>query len=88
MTVRNLLLSLILSLALTCGFTVLYIFYPVLSLVIRGLFRSLFSSDAHTDGIAVVAGGVSGTLLWMAVLLALAFFLVIFAFLQRRSSRH
>ena len=88
MMVRNLFLSLILSLALTFVVTVLYIFYPVLSLLISGLLQSLFSRDAQTGGIAAVAGGVSGTFLSTAMILALAVFFVIFALLQTRSSRH
>ena len=81
MTVRNVLLSLILSLVLTFVVVVVYVFYPILSLLIGGL----FSSNAHTDGIAAVAGGVSDSLILIMVMSALASFLIIFTLLQRRS---
>ena len=81
MTVRNLLLSLVLSLVLTFVLTVLFIFYPIISMMVRGM----FSSEPHTDGIAVVAGGTSAMLVWTMPLLAVGFFLVLFGLLQRRS---
>ena len=80
LTVRNLLLSLLLSLGLTFVGTVVYVFYPVLRLMVGGL----FSRDAHTDGIAAVAGGVSEAVLGKVVLIASIFFVLIFALLQRR----
>ena len=66
MTIRNLLLSLVLSLVLTFVLTALYIFYPIISLMARGM----FSSEPHSDGIAVVAGGTSAALVWTMPLLA------------------
>ena len=86
MTVRNVFLSLILSLALTFVVTVLYVFYPIISLVAGGFFKSIFSSEPHTDTIVAVAGGGGGSL-WIAVAIALASFLIIFTLLQRRSRR-
>lgn len=83
MTVRNLLLSLVLSLVLSFGLTALYIFYPIISMMVRGM----FSNEPHSDGIAVVAGGSSAALVWTMPLLAVGFFLVLFALLQRRSRR-
>jgi hypothetical protein len=85
MTVRNVFLSLILSLVLTFVVTVLYVFYPVISLIAGSFFQSISSSEPHTDSIAVVAGG-SGSL-WISVVIALASFLIIFTLLQRRSRR-
>jgi predicted histidine transporter YuiF (NhaC family) len=87
MTVRNLFLSLVLSLVLTFVITVLYVFYPVLSLIVGSMFRSVSSTNAHSDGIAAVAGGVSDSFLLIVVVMALALFLLIFTFLQRRSRR-
>ena len=84
MTVRNVFLSLILSLALTFVVTVLYVFYPIISVVAGGFFQSIFSSEPHTDTIVAVAGGGS---LWIAVAIALASFLIILTLLQRRSRR-
>lgn len=86
MTVRNVFLSLILSLALTLVVIALYVFYPIISLIAGGFFQSIFSSERHTDGIAVLAGGFSGSL-WMAVAIALTSFLIVFTLLQRRSRR-
>jgi hypothetical protein len=83
MTVRNLLLSLVLSLVLAFVLTVLYVFSPIISLLLRGM----FSSEPHTDGVAAVAGGASAALVWTMPLLAVAVFLIVFAFLQRRSRR-
>ena len=84
MTVRNVFLSLILSLVLTFVAIVLYVFYPLLALFLKGF----FSSEPHTDGIAAVAGGVSDSAFWLVLLFASALFLVIFTLLQRRSSRN
>ena len=84
---RNLFLSLILSIVLTVAGTVLYVFYPILRLVLRGFFTRAFSSEPHTDGIAVVAGGVSATAFPIALLTAVVLFFVIFALLQRRSRK-
>lgn len=85
MTVRNIFLSLVMSLALTFVAVVVYVFYPILSLVIGGFLRSTFSSEPHTDGIAAVAGGVSDSMLMVTLLLALGSFLIIFTLLQSRS---
>lgn len=84
---RNLFLSLILSIVLTLAGIVLYVFYPILRLVLRSFFGSAFSSDAHSHGIAVVAGGVSATVFPIALLTAAVLFLVIFTLLQRRSRK-
>lgn len=84
MTVRNVFLSLALSLMLTLVVFALYVFYPIISQIAGGFFRSIFSSEPHTDSIAVVAGGFSGSL-WIPGVIALASFLVIFSLLQRRS---
>ena len=85
MNVRNVFLSLSLSLALTFVVTVLYVFYPIISLIAGGFFRSIFSSEPHADTIGVAAGG-NGSL-WIAFAIALASFLIIFFLLQRRSRR-
>jgi len=84
---RNLFLSLLLSIVLTLTGTVLYVFYPILRLVLGTFFSRAFSSDAHSDGIAVVAGGVSETVFPIALFIAAALFLVIFTLLQRRSRK-
>ena len=84
---RNLFLSLILSILLTVAGTVLYVSYPILRLVLGNFFGSVFSSDAHSHGIAVVAGGVSATVLPVALLTAAVLFVVIFTLLQRRSRK-
>lgn len=88
MAARNVFLSLLISLALTFVITVLYVLYPIISLVVGGFLGSVFSREPHTDGIAAVAGGVSDSVLWLAVILAVSLFLIVFTLLQRRSSRH
>lgn len=80
--IRNLSLSLILSVALTFLGTVLYVFYPVLKVLLG---RSVFSTNAESAGIATVAGGVSTTIIPFALLAAVILFVVIFTLLQRRS---
>lgn len=85
MTIRNIFLSLVLSLTLTFVGVVVYVFYPILSLVIGGFLRSTFSNEPHTDGVAAVAGGLSDSMLIITLLLALASFLIIFTLLQKRS---
>lgn len=85
MTIRNICLSLILSLALTFVGVVVYVSYPILSLVIGGFLRSTFSNELHTDGVAAVAGGLSDSILVVSLLFALASFLVILTLLQKRS---
>lgn len=83
--IRNLSLSLIASLALTFIATVLYIFYPILKLILGQLFGSV--SNAESAGIATVAGGVSATIFPVALLAATILFFIIFTLLQRRSGR-
>jgi hypothetical protein len=85
--IRNIFLSLVLSLTLTFIATVLYVFYPVLQLIVGGFFRSVFSRNAESNGIAVVAGGISARALPIAVVMASVLFLLIFTLLQRRSGR-
>lgn len=84
MTVRNVFLSLILSLALTFVVVGVYVLYPILSLLVGGLFQTAFSSQSHTDGVAAVAGGINDSVLLISAFWALASFLIIFTLLQRR----
>lgn len=63
----------------------LYVFYPVLWLMLSGLFRSVFSRNAHSDGIAAVAGGMSGSFLVISVVTGSILFLLIFTILQDKS---
>ncbi|HEU4508396.1 MAG TPA: hypothetical protein VFR78_09185 [Pyrinomonadaceae bacterium] len=81
--IRNLSLALIVSLALTFIGTVLYIFYPVLKLILGQLFGA--ASNADSSGMAAVTGGVSATVLPVALLAAVILFFIIFTLLQRRS---
>ena len=85
--IRNLFLSLILSVTLTFIGTVLYVFYPILKLILGQFFGSVFSSNAETAGIATVAGGVGATVFPVALLTAVILFLVILTLLQRRSRK-
>ena len=79
-TVRNIFGAFLLSLTLTFGLAILYIFYPVISMVLSGL----FNSRSGTSGIAVVVGGVSESLLFVLLIIEPVVFLLIFALLQRR----
>jgi hypothetical protein len=85
--IRNLSLSLILSVALTFIGAVLYVFSPILKLILGHFLSSVFPTHAETSGIAAVASGVSATVFPVALLTALILFLVIFTLLQRRSRK-
>ena len=82
--IRNLSLSLILSVALTFIGAVLYVFSPILKLILGPFLRTVFPT-AESSGIAAVAGGVSATVFSVALVTAVILFLVIFTLLQRRS---
>lgn len=85
MTARNLIISLVLSLALTFFITTLYVFYPIIAWIVTGSLESMFTRD--TDGTVVIAGGMSAPVVVYMVLLEIAFFLILFAFLQRISRK-
>jgi uncharacterized membrane protein len=83
--IRNLSLSLILSVILTFIGAVLYVFSPILKLIFGNFLTRIFTTNAETSGIAVVAGGVSASIFPVALLTAVILFLIIFTLLQRRS---
>jgi len=87
LTVRNFFLSVVLSLALSFVLIVLYVFYPVLRAIVGGIFRSSFSRNPHSAGIAAVGGGMSESFFGIVVVTASILFLVIFTLLQRRGGR-
>jgi len=87
LTIRNFFLSVVLSLALGFVLGVLYVFYPVLWAIVGGIFRSAFSRNAQSAGIAAVAGGMSESAFRIVVVTASISFLVIFTLLQRRSGK-
>ena len=74
MTVRNVSLALLLSLILTSVVTVIYIFYPLISVMI-----------ANREGSGIGAAG--GDLSILLFIIPPISFIVIFAFLQRRSKK-
>jgi hypothetical protein len=82
MKVRNIVIALLLSMTLTFGLAFIYVFYPIISLVLRSMFRN--PGNAETSGVVVVAGGVSDSFLIVSVVLGVFLFLMIFAWLQRR----
>ena len=85
--IRNLSLSLILSVAITFIGIVLYIFHPILKLMLGQFFNSGSSSNAQSAGITTVAGGVSATVFPIALVIAVVLFFVIFHLLQRRTQK-
>ena len=85
---RNMLLAVLLSLPLTLALAVLYTFYPLISAILRTVWKGISSSSPHSSGVAVVAGGVSESFLKTLVIVAAIIFLLIFALLQKRSMKH
>ena len=84
-TGRNILLALLLSWSLTLLLGVLYTFYPLISLILTGLWNRIASSQQDSSGIVAVAGGVSQSFLKMLVIVAPILFFIIFALLQKRA---
>ncbi len=81
-TSRNIISALLLSLVLTFLLAVIYVFYPLISLMVSGLFSN--RAGAGSGGIGAVAGGFGESLLWAALVFEPVVFLIIFALLQRR----
>jgi hypothetical protein len=80
---RNLILALFLSFILTIAVAIVYAFFPLISVMLSGLF------DSHgTGGIAVVAGGMSRASFLKLLLIETIFFLLIFALLQWRRANY
>ena len=84
-TGRNILLALLLSLSLTPLLGAFYTFYPLISLILIGLWNRLASSQPESSGIAVIAGGVSEPSLMVLMAVATILFIIIFALLQKRT---
>jgi len=82
MITRNILLALLLSFALSFVVAILYVFYPVIALLL-----SSASNSAETRGIGAVAGGVSSFFLSMLLIVEPILFLSIFALLQRKGTK-
>jgi hypothetical protein len=79
MTSRNLILALFLSFILTFIVATIYALFPLIFVMLTGL------SNSHgTGGIAAVGGGLSRASFLKLLLIETIFFLIIFAFLQRR----
>jgi uncharacterized membrane protein len=87
-TGRNILLALFLSSSLTLVFAVFYTFYPVISLILRGLWNGIVSSRPDSNGIAAVAGGISESFLGVLVVVAPILFFIIFTLLQKRTMKN
>ena len=87
-TGRNILVALLLSLCLTLLLGAFYTFYPVVSLILTGLWNRIASSQPDSNGIAAVAGGVSESFLKMLVVVAPVLFIIIFALLQKRTVKN
>jgi len=78
-TVRNVLIAGVLSLTLTLVFAVLYVFYPLISVLLSAWWNS---SGAMGTGSA--SGFVSGSFFKILFPIALILFLIIFGLLQRK----
>lgn len=81
-TPRDVFSALLLSLAATFLLAVVYAFYPLISVMVSGLFRSV--AGAASGGVGASAGGVGASLLWVVLAVEPAAFLVAFALLRRR----
>jgi Na+/citrate or Na+/malate symporter len=77
---RNIFLALVLSLILTFLVALLYTFYPL----IHALLASLAVSRNGTGGAVAVAGGLSRASLLVLALLETILFFIILALLERR----
>jgi|GEM_PF-3808819 len=87
-TGRNILVALVLSLSLTLVLGAVYTFYPVISLILTSLWNRIASSQPDSNGIAVVAGGVSESFLRVLVVVAPILFFMIFGLLQKRTVKN
>ncbi|HVQ38710.1 MAG TPA: hypothetical protein VMS31_14325 [Pyrinomonadaceae bacterium] len=84
MTSRNLLSAVFISVHLSVFLVLVYVFFPILSLIVSGFFRAFFSSGPQTGGVAMVGGGASNLLLKILIVEPILFLLV-FVLLQRRT---
>jgi len=87
-TGRNILVALVLSLSLTLVLGAAYTFYPLISLILTSLWNRIASSQPDSNGIAVVAGGVSESFLRALVVVAPILFFIIFGLLQKRTVKN
>ena len=78
-TVRNVLMAGVLSLTLTLVFAVLYVFYPLISVLLSAWWNS-----SGSGGIGSATGFVSGSFFKILFPIALILFLIIFGLLQRK----
>ena len=81
MRTRNILLALLLSFTLTFVVLIVFMFYPLIPVLL-----SEASSGSETGGIGAVAGGVSSSFLFALLIVEPVLFLIIFALLQRRGA--
>ncbi len=80
MRTRDFLLALFLSLIVSFVLTCLYVFYPLISM----LLRNFWSNEPHTSGIVAIAGGLSSTGLMALLLVESIVFVVILGLLNRK----
>jgi len=88
MFVKNLRLAFLLFLSLTLGFAIFYICYPLIAVVMSSLLSRTISTTGESSGIAVVAGGVSQSVMNAFLLLATLCFLILVAILIKRSRQN
>jgi hypothetical protein len=80
--------ALLLSLSLTLLLGALYTFYPLIALILTGLWNRIASSQPDSGGIVAIAGGVSESFLMVLMAVATILFIIIFASLQKRTVKH
>jgi len=80
MRTRDFLLALFLSLIVSFLLTCFYVFYPLISM----LLRNFLSNEPHTSGIVATAGGLSSTGLMTLLLVESIVFVVILGLLNRK----
>ena len=87
MTSRNLISAIFISLHLSVILVLLYVFFPILSLVFGAVLRRMFFHGPESNGIVAVSGGVSELAIKILIVEPILFLLV-FMLLQKRSRRH
>ena len=82
MRTKDFLLALFLSLIITFVLICLYVFYPLISMLVRQMSRG-----PETGGIAAVGGGISSTGFTALLLVEPIVFVVILALLNRKRTK-
>jgi hypothetical protein len=84
---KNLRLALLLSLSLILGVAILYIFSPLIRMVLFSILGRTILKTSESGGIGAVAGGVSQSLVNALALLASLYVLILVAILIKRGPK-